>query len=371
MGMFKGFKTKILETVNPFVRLPTMGLDISDRTIKYLRLLPSRGAIRFDLFGEIEVPAGIILNGEIQKEADLVKVLNDWLSRDGRKVRSSFMVVSLPEEKSYVRLLQLPKIKREDVRGAIRWEIEANIPVPMDELTYDYEIIEPAGASNEDHVDVLVVAFHKKIVESYVRVLKSAGIRVAAMELESQAIVRAIRHRHKDNLVRAVADVGRNRISLTIFSQGAIVFTTTMDLGGSTFDANISRALGVSLEEAIKIKTEIGLRKTAYEGKIWGALAPALSVFADQVRRGAEYYQGYVEHAHGSEVKVGEVIMTGGNANLDGLEMHLSSILKIPVRRANPFEAFGGKMIPAVPPMPKNQSLAYATAIGLALRGLV
>lgn len=369
--MFTNFKQKILQRVNPFVRLPTMGLDISDRTIKYLRLLPIGGAVRFDLFGEIEVPEGIIINGEIQKEADLVKVFDNWFSRDGRKVRSSFMVVSLPEEKSYVRLLQLPKIKREDVRGAIRWEIEANIPVPMDELMYDYEIIEPSGVSNEDHIDVLVIAFPKKIVESYVRVLKSSGIRAVAMELESQAIVRAIRHMPPDHLVRIVADVGRNRISLTILSQGAIVFTTTMDLGGNTFDANISRALGVSLEEAIKIKVDVGLRKTAYEGKIWGAFAPALSVFADQVRRAIEYYQGYVEHAHGSEVKVGEVILTGGNANLDGLEMHLSSILKIPVRRANPFEAFGEKMIPTVPPMHKNQSLAYATAIGLALRGLV
>lgn len=369
--MLKKIKTKILQLVNPLVRLPTMGLDISDRTIKYLRLLPAGGAIRFDNFGEIEVPEGIIVSGEIQKEAELVQVLNNWLAKDGRKIRSSFMVVSLPEEKSYVRLLQLPKIKREGVRGAIRWEIEANIPVPIDELIYDYEIIEPLGAGSEEHTDVLVTAFPKKIVESYVRVLKSARMRVAAMELESQAIVRAIRRMPPDNLVRAVADVGRNRISLTIISAGAIVFTTTIDLGGNTFDANISRALGVSLEEAIKIKVEIGLLKTAYEGKIWDALAPALLMLADRVRRAAEYYQGYIEYAHGSEIKIGEVLLTGGNANLDGLEMHLSSILKIPVRRANPFEAFAGGMIPSVPPMPKNQSLGYSTAIGLALRGLL
>lgn len=364
-------KTKVFQFVNPFIRLPTMGLDISDRTIKYLRFLQVKDKIRFDLFGEIEIPEGIIINGEIQKEADLVKIFSGWLAREGRKTRSSFMVVSLPEEKSYVRLLQLPKIKREDIRGAIRWEIEANIPVPIDELIYDYEIIEQSVAWNEDHIDVLVTAFPKKIVESYVRVLKSAGIRISAMELESQAIIRAVRRRHADNLVRAVADVGRNKIGLTIISAGAIVFTTTVDLGGNTFDTNISRALDISLEEAVKIKMEIGLKKTAYEGKIWGALAPALSVFADQIRRASEYYQGYVEHAHNAEIKVAEVILTGGNANLDGLEMHLSSILKIPVRRGNPFESFGEKMIPAIPPMPKNKSLAYSTAIGLALRGII
>src|SRR3989344_7102977 len=111
-----------------------------------------------------------------------------------------------------LRLIQLPKIKREEVSGAVRWEIEANVPLAPEELAYDYEIVEPPE-NTLDHIDVVITAFPKTVVESYLRVLKEAGLRVSALELESQALVRSTIAESQQKETVVLADIGRGRTS--------------------------------------------------------------------------------------------------------------------------------------------------------------
>jgi len=361
-------KEKILKWVDSFIRLEAAGLDISDRSVKYLKFRQDT-KLGFDFFGEFDVPEGVIEKGEIKQEEELIKVFQKFLQREGRHLRSSFVVASLPEEKSFFRLIQLPKMKKEEVANAIRWEIEANIPLPAEDLLYDYEIIEPVGG-DFDHFDIMITAFPRDIVDSYVRALKQSGFNPLALEVESQAIVRAVIPQLREYSARIIVEMGRTRTSLILFAGGAIVFTTTLELGGLTFEENIAKVLSVSPAEALNIKRDTGLNRKAYDGKIFMALEPALSVLADEVKKAIDYYQDRVKHAHGASPEINEVLLTGGDANLFGLDTYFASILKIPVRRADPFAAIRGRFNYLIPPFPQNQALAFTTAVGLAMRGI-
>ena len=362
------FATTIFHTAERLFHLPLIGFDISERSIKYFKL-KGGGILSIDVFGEIEIPEGVIENGEIKKEHDLAKLIKEWSKFQPWRVRAAYPVVSLPEEKSFLRVIQLPKIKIEEVEGAIRWELEANIPLPPDELIYDYEIIDPIE-DHLDHVDVVVTAFPKTIIESYVRVFKEAGIQPYAFELESQAIIRsAIKELHSYD-TKIIIDMGLNRTSFIIFSGGAIRFTETIPLGGRIFEENIAKTLKVTPEYALAIKKEKGLDKKAYDGELFASLVPAMGVYADELKRAISYYSDHAMHIHGAKAAIQQILLTGGDANLLGLDTYLAGKLKIPVERADPFISLHDRMTHTILPIPKNAALAFSTAIGLALRAI-
>ena len=362
-------RKKILEWIDPFIRVPVIGFDISDQSIKYLAF-SSHNGFAFDFFGELEVADGIIVNGEIKHEEDLTRTLASWLSKNKKRMPSFFVVASLPEEKSFLRLIQIPKMKREDVKNAIKWEIEGNIPLPIGELIYDYEVIEPLDES-ADHFDVVLTAFPKIIVESYVRTLRAATLQPYALELESQAVIRSILPQLDTTLTSVVVDVGRTRTTFILFNGRAIVLTATIQIGGRIFEEMIAKGLGVDTKSAVEIKKHTGLNRKEYEGKAFLSLVPSISVLADELQRVITYYQNQkdAEGFKNAHHMVHSVFLVGGDANLLGLDTYLASILKIPVYIADPFATMRDYMKTRVPPITKRDSLAFSTTIGLALRG--
>lgn len=361
----KTFLTQKIENIaNQFTEIRSFGIDISDLSVKYLKFSERD----VEVYGEFSVPAGIIENGEVKKENELEKIFSAWLDGEGKRFRSGYVAMSLPEEESFVRLIQLPKIKSGDLTNAIRWEIEGNVPMPLEELVYDYEVIEPQGPY--DHLDLLIVAFPKRILNPYVQVLKKVGLSPYVLELESQAIVRAVLPELNATDARVVADVGRTRSSLIITAGHTILYTTTINFGGRMLEDNLARSLSLSPEEAVAAKKNLGIDRKAYEGKLIGALAPALSYFADEIKKAITFYQTHAEHAHGVSGLVKEIILVGGDSNLLGLETYISSALKVPTRLADPRAMFRSKTKTFIPSMPKNKSLGFATAIGLAQRGI-
>lgn len=361
-------KEKILYWLEPFLRLPVMGLDISDSSIKYIKF-STGGGIKIDFWGDTKIPLGIIVDGEIKEEDKLVAILRELHSSMGRTLRSSFAAVSLPEEKSFWRVVQLPKMKHEDVRNAIRWELEANIPLPVEDLIFDYEVIEPPK-NHLDHMDIAVAAFPKETVDSYVRALRQADFTPYALELESQAIARAIISNLDSGTATLIVDFGKLRTSFVIVAGGSIVYTATIDLGGNILEAHIAKDLGVSEEKAVSIKKEVGLNIRALEGKVYSALLPSIASLVGELKRVIEYYERHREHFHGASSHVDEVLLTGGDANLLGLDTYLAANLAIPVRRADPWVAVKTRLRYPIPPITSNLALGYTTAIGLALRGV-
>lgn len=369
-GFIGMLKAKVLKWVDPFLRLPAVGLDISDLTVKYLKFNSRGEKIRFDFWGEFNLPEGLVKAGEIENEAGLIQTLKSWLDQEGKKLLSYFAVVSLPEEKSFLRLIQLPKVKRDEVVNAVRWEIEANIPLPPEALVYDYEVIEPLE-DHLDHLDVVITAFPKGIVESYLRVLKAIGFKVSYLELESQAIVRSAVFELRQKGAQILVDIGRSRTSFIIVAGGAIIFTATVKLGGQDLEKNIAKSLSVSMSQAFNLKEEVGLNKITEGGKVYSALLPTVLLLAEELKKIVVYYQDHVLHTHGGSRTIENILLLGGDANLFGLDTFFSSFLKIPVSRTDPFAAIKSRLETFIPPIPKNKALKFSTASGLALRGLL
>jgi type IV pilus assembly protein PilM len=97
----------------------------------------------------------------------------------------------LPEEKAFLQVIQLPKLEEKDLKAAVQFEAENYIPLPVEEVYLDYQVVPPVY-NHLDHLDVLIAALPKRIIDPYLDSLKGAGLVPKVLEIESQAIVRAL-----------------------------------------------------------------------------------------------------------------------------------------------------------------------------------
>lgn len=343
--------------------VPATGIDISDRSVKFIRFKKSGGYLRVDAHGTADVEEGVVVGGEIKKPDALISVLRK-LPLGGR-LKERFGVVSLPEEKGFVRVIQVPRIKLADLYNALQWELEGNIPLPPEEIYFDYEVIE-SGAT-PDHINILTVAFPRAIVDMYASVLTEAGVKPLALELESQSIARALVDRARLSDAVIIFDIGASRTSIVLTQYGSLVFTSTIQISGNALNQAISRALGVSIEEAESIKKTAGLRPDQHEGKVFEALQPILLSLVEELEKHMHFYHDHPS-GPGQTADIQKIVCTGGDASLVGLDAYLAKALHTPVMVGDPFVSISSLMGNQRPPLPRNISLQFSTAVGLALR---
>jgi len=361
------------------------GLDISDLSLKIIKLKKRKTFFDLASFGEEKIKPGIIKGGEIKDEKALAEIIKEALTKvKGEKLKTKYVVASLPEEKAFLQVIQMPRMSEEDLKSAVIYEAENYIPLPIEEVYLDSQIVPPAY-NHLDHFDVLIAALPKKTVDPYISCLKLTGLRPEALEIESLAIARALIKNEVTSFPVLLIDLGATRTRFIIFSGQSIRFTSSIPVSSQNFTEIISKALTVNLAEAERLKIKLGLeekikreiKKDKIErrhlrGQVFEALVPALVDLTQQIKRYLSYYQTHASHEHlpPNGKGVSKILLCGGGANLKGLPELLSIELKIPVELGNPWGNILPESLTEVPELPLEKSLSYTTALGLALRGI-
>ncbi|MBZ9569853.1 type IV pilus assembly protein PilM [Patescibacteria group bacterium] len=348
----------------------SFGLDISDLSLKIIKLKKKGKSLGLASFNEAKIKPGIIEKGEIKDEEALANVIKEAISKaKGEKIKTRYVVTSLPEEKAFLQVIQMPLMKEEELKKAVYFEAENYIPLPIEEVYLDFQIVKPIF-DHLDHLDVLITALPQKIVDPYVSSLKKAGLIPQILEIESQAIARALIKNEVVPFPLLLIDLGATRTSFIMFSGYSLRFTSSIPVSSQKFTEAISNSLKVDLAEAKKLKIKYGLERK--KEKIFEAIIPLLRDLVEQIKTYLVYYHTHVHHEHlpldGKEVK--KIFLCGEGANLRGLTDFLSFELKIPVELGNPWVNILPESLKEVPDLSYERSLGYTTVLGLALRGI-
>ncbi|PIR59558.1 MAG: hypothetical protein COU68_04955, partial [Candidatus Pacebacteria bacterium CG10_big_fil_rev_8_21_14_0_10_45_6] len=205
-----------------FVATP-IGLDISDRSFKYVKLRNTKQGTRIDFFGEGEIPEGVIKEGVILNRKELAEVLKKELSKKAKPNHP--IALSLPDEKAFSRPIVLPKMNVADVRRAIGLQIEEVIPMAKGEATFDFEIVQ--GGGTQKSMDIVVSAYPQNIVEEYLAAVVEAGFKPVIAESESRALARMVLPKDEHGSVMLV-DIGRTRVSIFMIYEQIVRYTATV-----------------------------------------------------------------------------------------------------------------------------------------------
>lgn len=365
--MFNFFSNNLYE-----IEPDAFGLDVSDESFKFVQLQRKRGDTRLTCFSFGDFPAEAMINGEVKDEDVIIKNLKEALLKPKfGKLTTNYAVCSLPEEHSFIRVIQLPKMDIEETKEAIKWEVEQNIPMDIDDVYYDWQIV-PMTDKSINHQDALISAVPKKIIDSYMSIFNKCGLTVKALEVESVAVSRSLVPALKTDGPILLIDLGATRTSFIIFSGSVLQFTSSVPVAGDKMTEEIMRKLKTDRTEAKRLFYDVGLDKNADGGRTAAALYPIISDLADRIKEYLSFYESHAVHEHSSKnsASIRKVLLCGGASNLTGLTIHLASILKIPVEAGNPWVNILKGDIKEVPALPYRRSLSYTTALGLALSGI-
>jgi len=270
------------------------------------------------------------------------------------------VAMSLPNEHSFSRVFVLPKMSENDLRLAVQSEAEQSIPVRIDELYYDYQVV---SSFDDDTQEIQLVASPKSIVQSYLNLATALNLEVACVETNISAVTRIVTHSEGDDVVSLIIDLGSTAADLSIYDGNSVRITSTADCGSEDFTRLIAQKLGVTSNQAHTIKTRYGLEPSKKQKEILDAIQPELTKLITEIRKTMRYYGERA--SDGGEI--GQVIILGGGANLPGLSTYLTDQVRLPTRLCDPWHnlSFAG-----LQPPHQIESTIYTTAGGLSLVSL-
>ncbi len=333
---------------------PLIGLDISQTGLRLMALDTKKWSV---------VGYGS-LNLEPLKLQDSLNKGDDYLANNLKlllkkhtlgHLPSNQVAVSVPTAKTYSRTLNLPLDAESNLAEAINLEADQYIPVPVDELNIDHEIIE----RTKDNLSVLISATPKKIVENILNSLEAAGLEAVFAEPGVSAVARILRRTEQGNLPTIIVDIGAASTDIAVFNK-TIRVSGGVSVGGNNFTIAISKKLGLSLEEAHKLKVLDGLSSGPKRAKIEAAMSSSLDGIVDELKKMIRYYTDRLE----MKDKIEQIIMVGGGSNVPGLADYFTDKLEIAVRPASPWQKlnFGHLKVPSNQSKPR-----FISATGLAL----
>lgn len=311
------------------LKIESFGIDISDLSLKIIKLKKRREVLSLASFGEFPVEPGIIKGGEITNEEALVEIIKNSLKKvKGEKINTKYIIASLPEEKAFLQVIKMPLMSEKELKGAVAFEAENYIPLLIDDVYLDFQKIKTEN-NNVDHFDVLIAALPKNIIDPYVSVFKKAGLKIKALEIESSAISRALIKDEFSKNPLLLIDLGATRISFIVFSGHALRFTSSIPISSQGFTRIISKALKVDLEEAEKLKVSYGLSRKNKKGEeVFDALIPVFTDLIEQIENYIEFYYTHTssyEHPSPNGKKIEKILLCGGGVGLPGLCEYLCS----------------------------------------------
>lgn len=351
------------------LKYETFGLDINDSSLKVVKLKKKRRGFDLISFNEEKIGPNIIEDGMIKNEAALAKTIKYCCGNvKGKKLKTKYVVASLPEENSFLQVIQMPKMSEDELKLAVPIEAENYIPMPIDEMYLDFQVISPIK-DYLNYFEVLIVAMPKKIVDSYVSCFKKAGLIPVALEPEPEAVARALVKSEASSSLLVLIDFGENNTNFVVFSGQSVRFTCSIPISSRSLTKAIAESLKIDFQEAEKLKIEYGLsakRSSIKAERVSKIITPIIEDLADQIKKYLNFYRDHSSYE--SLVGAGKkekILLCGGGAELKGIASFMSKKLNASLELGDPLVNFLSKR-------PKNiikkDLLSFTTAIGLALR---
>lgn len=345
--------------------MPSVGLDISEHTARFVELVTKKGKIQIGRHGEQVIPEGTFSLGEIKD----VGTLRSALIALRREYDLSFVRVSLPEEKAYLFRTEVPHLSPEETRENIAFQLEEHVPIGAADAVFDYSIVNPLfGKISASMREVVVSVFPRNFIESYISVLDGAGLTPLSLEMEASAMARSLVP--QNNLkTYMIVDFGYKRTGIIIVSRGAVHLSTTVDIGGEALTEAIEKKLSISRDEAENLKREGAFSRNGRYREMFPLLIESIQSLKDQVNKLFIYWHNHPDKKDATPPPIEKIILTGGDANLEGLSDHFALAMRVPAEVGN----IWSNVLHTeedVPSIPFTESLSYATAVGLAMRDL-
>jgi type IV pilus assembly protein PilM len=342
---------------------PLIGLDITTSSIKMLELVQSGKGYRAECYAAEATPPNSINEKSIVDAEAVGEAIRRAVKRSGSK--SQDVAIAINGDAAITKVIQMPaNLGVNELEGQVEIQADQYIPFPMEEVSFDFEVMGPSSSDNEMN-DVLLVATRTENVDQRRAAVEAAGLTAKVVDVEAfalenacQLLVHQIPDGGVDHLI-AVVDFGASNTTYSVLQDMRVIYTRDFSFGGQQLTEEIMRTYGLSLEDAGRAKKEGGLPSN-YQPEV---LDPFIDDMTQQVSRSLQFFLA----SGGGREQPDQILVCGGCANIPGVADVIASKVGIPTEIGDPL----GYM--KISSKAKSQGVskdatALLTAFGLALR---
>jgi type IV pilus assembly protein PilM len=350
-----------------------LGIDIGPSSVKVVQLKKQKGRAVLETYGELSL--GPYAGLEVGRATNLTteqiaQAVVDVLRESN--TTTNICGISIPMGSSLVSFIKLPKVDEKQLAQIIPLEARKYIPIPISEVSLDFQIM-PQNETivseyqnseqkpEEKTVDVLLVVIHNDAMQKNKDITRIAKLDTQFSEIEIFSSMRAVLE--SGTATQMIIDFGSGSTKIYIIERGILRTSHMIGRGSQDITLAISKSLGITVEEAEKMKREKGLlKREGNEMDVNEITSLTLDYIFSEINRVILNYQKKTGK------NVSKVFLTGGGVMLKGLREKAEASFSVPVVMADPFSkveypAFLESVL-------KQAGPSFAVAIGLALRRL-
>ncbi|NUM56433.1 MAG: type IV pilus assembly protein PilM [Candidatus Hydrogenedentes bacterium] len=335
-------------------------LDLGSSAVRLCELTPTKAGYQLTKYYQREFPIDPSMEEDAQREARKTTILA--LLKEA-KVRPKKTVFGVPGQSVFTRTRTLPPVPEYKVTQIVRYEIQQQIPFQLDQIAYDYQVLQRTEAGG---YDVLMAAIKVDVVEKRLETIKDIKRQVDIVDVCPLAAYNWLKFTKEFGEAGecvALIDLGASTTDIVIERDNQFRFTRSLNLGGNDVTSAIAAEFGMAWPQAEKLKREKGFAPTgdpARDGKGGEVIGRVLNRLVSEINRSFAYFRSQPGGG-----PVNRIIVTGGGACLRNMIPYLQRQLGIEVRIAQPLA--GLAIAPGAQEVNEHPEQA-ATAMGLALR---
>ncbi|MCO7189863.1 pilus assembly protein PilM [Pseudoalteromonas rubra] len=339
-----------------------VGVDIGSHCVKAVLLAESSAGYRVEAVAIEPLPKGAMKERAIQDIEAVGKVISKIRKRLPKTTH--FAAVAVSGQTVITKMIFMDvSLSDAELESQIAIEADSLIPYPLDEVSLDFEKL-TVNEADPSKVNVLLSAARTESVQARVSALEEAGLKAKVVDVESYALARSVDVLYGQlpsdayDKVVGIIDIGAVVTLVSVVQSGKTLYTRDQVFGGEQYTNSIVAYYNKSFDQAELAKTTGDLPPN-YTFEV---LAPFQTSLLQQVRRALQMFM-----TTSGQEQVDYIVLTGGTAQVEGLDRLLVDELGVHAIVADPFANM--EIAPKVDRgVLSNHRAQFAIATGLALR---
>jgi len=340
-----------------------LGIDIGAASIKIVEVSSLGEKKKLENYVEFALPTSTSSIKTFHGETLLL--LSDEVSTilqavfNKVKIKREKAALSIPDFSTFFTTFTLPPMSEAEISSAVEFEARHHIPLPLSEVTFDWQIIEKEEMLPRLKLKILLAAVPNKVLQNYQKMATLAQLELKGMEAEVFGLIRSSIPEDMAELSVCLVDIGWQSTTVSIVEKGVLRVSHSFDISGTGLTRALSKELKIDFEKAELLKKEYGL--DPQKEQISRILCQQINGLALEIEKVCQdFYQSEGK-------KIEDIIIAGGTAFLFGLREYLETRIKKNVQIANPFSKLSYPSI--LQPRLKELGPSFAVAVGVGLMG--
>ncbi len=346
-------------------RLISLNLGSQTIGLAEFRMQAHGGLVLVD-FRLREIPAEP--GDEETRHAEITVALREMMNE--LQIRHGNVNYAIAAQSAFARFVKLPLVDEEKIDRIVGFEAQQNVPFPIDEVVWDYQLI---GGGPDEQVEVIIVAIKADYLEGINAAVEESGLRTDKIGIATMGLYNAFRYNYSGITgCSLLVDIGARTTNVLFIERGK-VFSRSVPIGGSAITNAIAREFGEPFAAAESRKKRDGFVSLggAYAepadpdvARVSKIVRSTMTRLHAELMRSISHYRAQQQ---GSQPD--RIFLCGGSAGMPYMREFFHEKLQLPVEFFNPLQNVTVSDSAPVQEVTRSAHL-LGELVGLALRSV-